>query len=967
MVVAQATEALAGLGAQAAMLSKLGQASHSLTELDAAIAEAEAMGGLEGAVAVAKVNRENLVKQDAVLSDCEKAIANEDYETLKVHLKKATDCGLDTNPSKTDKWNEVQAASAQLQLGAEAKVALTKAVASHNKAAIEEACVLGTKAKVSESAEGMAAVAMLKQIAREEELTGLIDAALASSDKQLLQTYYDEAQELNLDNDKVRSAGMVVNREKVIQDTLKAFTTAEDTNDLELMNKSMQSAIELGIEGDEVESAKEVLAKMNAEAEQAAKMNAVAKALVLKGQSAEGLKEEDLTALTDAMAAAKVEGGLTDDSFAMVAMAKKLAQFTQQIALVGDIQATIELVKSDPEFKNESLSAMYKKVKKVMEQALDLDMETSDVEQLKLLYRDLDRKIQVERQKRNEADSGEEGEDGDSDDEDDDDEEEDEEEVERLREAKYVRCALARNHFTRFSRIRRPEDWVKGMWFGKKAAIQNQHKFQNTIVRTSCLDFQKSDLKKEATRIHKCILGYCGDKTMNFPETLARDVLQKGVDNRELVDEIYVQLCKQLTDNPKKESEARVWQLMCMSVGTFPPSAEFTDHLYNKLLQYRTQSGLVGGYANYCLRRLEGILTSGASGFVPSVKEIEAYKQRPPILATIELVDGSPLTTDLPITPDLDVGKVLEICNHFLDLTDERSKYFGIFVVDEAATPRPPPIRPKTGGGGKGGGPAPPPPPPPADWDLPRTPAPLRGQDFMGQVYVERRRQNRQYKFVFKRKIYIRENNEPSEDDMYKRLDFLQACDEVIIGNIPVGTEPEIVQMVAQSVYVDMEEVPDTREELIEDGCLMEYVPQPWKRDHTDEEWGELVLTAMQQLDGADFNEIQDQFVEKVRPHELFGTCFFHVKRVPYEAGAPEPRLVKGLPDVMYCAFNSDGMHFLSDALGKSYNIIREFGFADIYRWGGSHTRFSLIIWVRSFLLLERVCCCWGEVAVHVN
>ena len=197
---------------------------------------------------------------------------------------------------------------------------------------------------------------------------------------------------------------------------------------------------------------------------------------------------------------------------------------------------------------------------------------------------------------------------------------------------------------------------------------------------------------------------------------------------------------------------------------------------------------------------------------------------------------------------------------------------------------------------------------------------------------------------------------------MYKRLDFLQACDEVIIGNIPVGTEPEIVQMVAQSVYVDMEEVPDTREELIEDGCLMEYVPQPWKRDHTDEEWGELVLTAMQQLDGADFNEIQDQFVEKVRPHELFGTCFFHVKRVPYEAGAPEPRLVKGLPDVMYCAFNSDGMHFLSDALGKSYNIIREFGFADIYRWGGSHTRFSLIIWVRSFLLLERVCCCWGEV-----
>ena len=27
------------------------------------------------------------------------------------------------------------------------------------------------------------------------------------------------------------------------------------------------------------------------------------------------------------------------------------------------------------------------------------------------------------------------------------------------------------------------------------------------------------------------------------------------------------------------------------------------------------------------------------------------------------------------------------------------------------------------------------------------------------------------------------------------------------------------------------------------------------------------------------------------------------------------------------------------------YEIIQEFGYADIYRWGGSHTRFSLIIW----------------------
>ena len=57
-LVAKADEALAGLGAQAAMLSKLGGAVHNLEDLDAAIEEASAMGGLEDAIEKAKECRE---------------------------------------------------------------------------------------------------------------------------------------------------------------------------------------------------------------------------------------------------------------------------------------------------------------------------------------------------------------------------------------------------------------------------------------------------------------------------------------------------------------------------------------------------------------------------------------------------------------------------------------------------------------------------------------------------------------------------------------------------------------------------------------------------------------------------------------------------------------------------------------------------------------------------------------------
>ena len=36
----------------------------------------------------------------------------------------------------------------------------------------------------------------------------------------------------------------------------------------------------------------------------------------------------------------------------------------------------------------------------------------------------------------------------------------------------------------------------------------------------------------------------------------------------------------------------------------------------------------------------------------------------------------------------------------------------------------------------------------------------------------------------------------------------------------------------------------------------MEFVPKPWKAQHTDEEWAELVLEAMTALDGMDVEDI---------------------------------------------------------------------------------------------------------------
>ena len=46
-------------------------------------------------------------------------------------------------------------------------------------------------------------------------------------------------------------------------------------------------------------------------------------------------------------------------------------------------------------------------------------------------------------------------------------------------------------------------------------------------------------------------------------------------------------------------------------------------------------------------------------------------------------------------------------------------------------------------------------------------------------------------------------------------------------------------------------------------------------------------------------------------------------------------------PDRLILAYNSEGLHFLDE----NRDTLASFGYADIYRWGGSSTQFSLIIW----------------------
>ncbi|XP_028930002.1 unconventional myosin-VIIb [Ornithorhynchus anatinus] len=103
-------------------------------------------------------------------------------------------------------------------------------------------------------------------------------------------------------------------------------------------------------------------------------------------------------------------------------------------------------------------------------------------------------------------------------------------------------------------------------------------------------------------------------------------------------DEIYCQICKQLSENYNKNSHARGWILLCLCLGCFPPSDKFVKYLLNFL------SKGPSAYGPYCAERLKRTFTNGVRSEPPSWLELQAIKTKRPIVFSVTLVNGQSIT-----------------------------------------------------------------------------------------------------------------------------------------------------------------------------------------------------------------------------------------------------------------------------------------------------------------------------------
>lgn len=297
----------------------------------------------------------------------------------------------------------------------------------------------------------------------------------------------------------------------------------------------------------------------------------------------------------------------------------------------------------------------------------------------------------------------------------------------------------------------------------------------------------------------------------------------------DLRDEIYSQICKQLTQNPSKSSYTRGWVLLSLCLGCFAPSETFAKYLMNFI-----QNG-PDSTVNYCMKRLRRTIKNGTRHQPPSWLELQAVKFKRHLMLPITFMDGNTKTL---LADSATTSK--ELCEELAKKIDLRDPFgFSLYIA----------LFDKVSSLGSG-----------SDHVM----------DAISQCeqYAKEqgaKEQNAPWRLFFRKEIFS-PWHDPTTDLMGTNLIYQQVIRGVKFGEYRCNTKEEFGDIAAKQYYIEHRD--DLKQERIQ-SLIPNYIPDTYLQGpKTLGMWTNIIETHYRKI-VRQLTEKHDAFVTKINKGEL--------------------------------------------------------------------------------------------------